>query len=462
MAAEFDAGSFRDRSGRVFVEESRVFRTVMPSAVADFDFVRSTGLTQTLAERGQLIAEQQVSAPNGAAADAVYVLEHPRLPYVSYPYEWSFAGLKAAALLHLDVHLAALERGVTLSDASAYNVQFTGARPIFIDALSFVPYQEGSYWAGHQQFCNQFLNPLLLTARLGIPHHAWYRGALEGIDTEQLNRLLPLRAKLSWNVFTHVALQARFQRKARESDGALKRAESRGLPLMGFKEILRGLRRWIEQLEPLGGRTDWSYYANDNSYRSEEAEAKGRRVAEFVAEAKPGLLFDVGFNTGHYSNLALQAGADYVVGFDFDPAAVQAAFQRAAAEDLELLPLVLDATNPSPGQGWQQAERKGFVERSNADALLALALLHHLVIAKNVPLDQAVGWLTSLAPTGIIEFVQKSDPMVEQLLRLRRDIFDDYDQQSFEDVLRRHARIVDSREVSSAGRRLYRYEREAS
>ncbi len=458
-----DAGSFRDRSGRVFLLDERVYRTVMPVAAADFEFVRSTGLIDALIAEGRLIqetiADREVLGEVGRKAR--YVLEHPRLPYVSYPYEWPFAALKAAALLQLDIHLAALKRGVTLSDASAYNVQFRGARPLFIDALSFRRYVEGDYWTAHRQFCDQFLNPLLLRALLGVPHNAWYRGSLEGITAEEMSALLPLRRKLSWNVFTHVALQARLQRGTQRDDKALARAQARKLPLIGFQQILRGMRNWIARLEPkVSGKTVWADYAREHSYEDEDERRKRQFVAEFVAARKPQMLFDLGCNTGDYSKLALDSGAGYVVGFDFDQHAVQAAFRQSSAERLEFLPLILDATNPSPDQGWAEAERAGFTRRSPADAVIALALIHHLAIAKNVPMDQVIAWIVAMAPQGVIEFVQKSDPMVQRLLQLREDVFDDYDQETFERLLAGRASIVKSVEVSTRGRRLYWYRRD--
>lgn len=457
-----DSASFRDRSGRVYHRDGRIYRTVMLQAADDFEFVRGTGLIDRLVQAKQLVAENHanVDLVGGAAAGARYVLEHPKLPFISYPYEWSFGALKSAALLQLDVHLEALEHGVTLSDASAYNVQFQGASPIFIDGLSFRRYVDGEYWSGHRQFCDQFLNPLLLQSILGVPHNAWYRGSLDGISAEHLNDLLPWHSKLSWGVFTNVVMQARLQSRTRNDDSALRRAEARKLPLTGLKELLRGMRRWISRLRPKGVRTtDWQGYADNNSYQAEESAAKRQFVAEFVREVSPDMLWDMGCNTGDYSMVALESGAGRVVGFDFDHNAVDAAYQRSAATDAKFLPLVLDAVNPSPGQGWAQSERKGLDERGSADALVALALVHHLAIGKNVPLTDVVNWLVQLAPVGIIEFVQKSDPMVQQLLRLREDIFEDYNQQTFEAALERHASITKSEQVSATGRRLYCYRR---
>lgn len=455
-------GSFRDPSGRVYVIADRVFRTVMPSAAEDFEFVRSTGLLKRLIEEGHVIAEKTVdpSVLGASARGARYVLEHPRLPFVSYPYEWPFPALKAAALLQVELYLKALAHGVTLSDATAYNIQFRGVEPVFIDTLSFRRYREGEFWTAHRQFCEQFVNPLLLRALIGIPHNAWYRGALEGVPVQDLSRLLPWRRKLSWNVLTHVSMQARFQRRSTHKDDAERRIQGKGLPLIAFQQILRGLQKWIARLEPADtGKTLWVDYAQDNSYASEEARAKRRFIAEFAAAVKPRLLWDIGCNTGDYSKAALEAGTEFAVGFDFDQGALDRAFSRAKTERLNFLPLFLDAANPAPSQGWAQAERMGLRQRADADAVVALALIHHLAIARNIPLDEVVDWLVSMAPQGIIEFIQKSDPMVQTLLRLRADIFSEYSEASFVRALEARAEIVQSAMVSATERRLYWFRR---
>ena len=186
------------------------------SAAAAFDLARGSSFYEQALSDGRLIGAEVVveDPPVEMAATTRYVLEHPRLPFVSHPYEWPFSLLKAAALFHLDFHLDALDDGLTLSDASAFNVQFVGARPIFIDTLSLRQYHAGELWAGYRQFCEQFLNPLLLRALLGIPHNAWYRGTLEGIASGDLRRLLPLRRKLSRNLMTHVILMDTLQKTA--------------------------------------------------------------------------------------------------------------------------------------------------------------------------------------------------------------------------------------------------------
>ncbi len=452
-------GSFRDPSGRIYHRGDKVYRTVTGHGAANFEFVRESGLIDRLVGDGSLLPGEVVD-PDVLGAhgrDARYVIEHPLLPFISYPYEWPFPALKAAALLHLDVHLAALDHGVTLSDASAYNVQFRGARPVFIDLLSLRRYRDGEFWAGHRQFCEQFLNPLLLRSKLGIPHNGWYRGTLEGIGVAEINRLLPWHKKLSFNVLTQIVLQNRFQQSAQASGPGLAKAAvgKAVLPLASFKHMLTRLRRWIESLEPADtGKTVWQDYARTHSYSDDEADAKRSFVAEFAAAVKPAMLWDMGCNTGDYSKLALENGAGYAVGFDFDQAALELAFDRARGEGLMLQPVFLDGANPAPNQGWNGSERLGLAARANADGVIALAFVHHLIIARNIPMADMVEWLVGIAPQGIIEFVPKADRMVQDLLALREDIFPDYSEQAFVGHLKKHARIVAAKTVTAAGRKL--------
>jgi len=457
-----DAGSFRDPSGHVFLVDDKVYRTVMPRAADDFEFVRSTGLIEELVSGGHLIPETIVDNDTlgTAATGARYVLEHPRLPFVSYPYEWPFAALKAAALHHLDVHLAALEHGVNLSDATAYNIQFCGAKPLFIDVLSFRRYREGEFWMGHRQFCEQFLNPLLLRSLVGVPHNSWYRGELEGINAQWLSRMLPLRHKLSPNVLSHVVLQARFQTRSGSQKQATHVVAKRQLPRTAFKHILTGLKKWIARLEPGGrGETVWQAYAGDNTYAPDEASRKHEFINTFAEAVTGGVVWDIGCNTGDYTSVALAAGVGTVIGFDYDHATLDLAFSRAQAKDLNFLPLYMDAANPPPSQGWAQGERQGLAQRAKPDALIALALIHHLAISKNVPLPAVVDWLVDLAPEGVIEFVQKTDPMVRTLLQLREDVFDDYSEEAFVQAVERRAELVRTETVSESGRRLFWYRR---
>jgi ribosomal protein L11 methylase PrmA len=459
----FEPASFRDPAGRILEKDGRILRALAADAAGDYTWIRDRGILDRLVRSGRLIPTRELD-PADAGLDRpgiVHLLEHERVPFVSYPYEWPFAALQAAALLHLDLQLDLLDEDVALVDASAYNVQFLRGGPVFIDVLSLRRYEEGAIWTGHRQFCEQFLNPLLLQALRGIPFNAWYRGAMEGLPGADLAAVLGWRDKLSWRVLMHVVAPARLQRAAdlRKVDAAAT-VRRRPLSRPALAQILTGLRNWIARLrprrEPQGG---WAGYTETRTYSAAESSAKGQFVAEFAGEARPQLLLDLGCNTGEYARVALGAGAKRVVGLEADPAAADLAFRRAAAESLDLLPLVMDAADPSPARGWRSAERRSLAERATFDGLMALAFEHHLAIGRNVPLDQVVDWITGLAPRGVIEFVQKDDPTVQRMLALREDIFREYTAEAFTTLLARRARIVKHQTISATGRVLFWYER---
>ena len=461
-----DGGSFRDPSGYVFVDGERVFRTVNECALDDYLASRDSAAVANLVKSGLLIHSEEVDSSSLAdrEPDARYLLEHPKLPFVSYPYEWPFSALKDAALTHLDVHLALLKDDLNLIDASAYNMQFRDGRPIFIDRLSIVNYEEGSFWLGHRQFCEQFVNPLLLQSKLGVAYQHWYRGAQEGISSIDLARLMKWRHLFSPSVFMHVYMQAKLQASSlSKSTDELKTVTQKPFPKRSFEFLLMRLKAWIEGLQPFKGEYSvWGDYSDTNTYDTQEAKKKADFVARFCQKAKPNMLWDLGCNTGEYSELALKSGADFVVGFDFDDRALEKAYARLSKQGEPFLPLKLDAANPSPSQGWCESERKGFHDRANADAIIALAFEHHLAIGKNIGLKGTVRWLTSLAPAGVIEYVPSDDPTVKKMLALRKNIFSDYSKSVFEQSLASHGEIIDSEVVSETGRTLYWYERSTS
>ncbi len=451
-------GSFRDPSGYVAHFDGRIFRILREDAFRSFERLSSSGLL------GELVAKKWLIPTSASAEPALqtlspHVLEHEPLGFISYPYEWPFELLKRAALFHLDLHLLALQSGFTLSDATAYNVQFLGTRPIFIDPLSLVPYHEGDFWFGQRQFAEQFLNPLLLTSLLKIPFNAWYRGTIEGISSDDLARLLQPKHKLSWRIWLEVLAPVRLHRSAQANPTKVSAAAKRKLPLTALQFMLRNLKSWIGGLrDPFAGRaTTWSSYEAENSYLPEEERRKQAFVSDFIARSRPQVVWDLGCNTGLYSETALRAGAQHVIGFDSDHGALSRAVHRSTHGNLNFLPLQMDACNPSPSQGWHQRERAGLNSRSKPDAVLGLALEHHIAIGRNVPLPMFLDWLVELADCGVVEFVPKSDPDLQRLLSVRKDDFDQYSQAEFERELAKRAAIRKTEVVSLSGRTLYVY-----
>jgi ribosomal protein L11 methylase PrmA len=460
--------SFRDPTGRVYFFEDRIFRRISGKGIDHYKFVRQTGLLTRLAARGKIVATREVEASDFRFSDCAIlgdelVLEHEIIPFVSYPYEWPFRALQRAALLHLDLHLEALEAGITLSDATAYNIQFVGPNPIFIDISSFVPYEEGGFWLGHRQFCEQFLNPLLLQASTGVPYQPWYRGTLDGNSSQHLAKVLPWRSKFDWKVFSHVTLPNRFQRSAAsKSSGELQSVADnrRTLSRAAFVGLLEQLRSWIAGLRPAGiSHTTWSEYEAERTYNDAQQAERLNFVSSFVADSKPNILWDLGCNAGEFSLAALEAGAGTCIGFDFDQGALAAAFDRAEHTGVRFLPLWLDAANPSPSQGWREQERQSLQGRAGADAVIAMAFEHHLTIGRNVPIGDFLDWLLSLAPSGIVEFVDKRDSQVRRMLALREDIFPDYSIESFTAGLAARATILNTRRIADSERHLFSYQR---
>jgi ribosomal protein L11 methylase PrmA len=452
--------SYRDPSGYVFEREGRIYRAISHCAAADYEFVRDRGVIATLVRDGQLVDSQEVPVSDcGLDDDSVrYVVEHPRINLISYPYEWPFEALKCAALFHLDLQIELMSHGVALSDASAYNVQFIGSRPIFLDFLSLRRYREGEYWLGHRQFCEQFLNPLLLRSLCGVPHNAWLRGQPEGLSTDDLVRLLPRHRLLAPWAFMHLALPVWLQRRSRHS--AVSNNHLRPLPKATYVGLLRQLRGAVSrQRTGTKYRSTWGGYEPSCSYAEDGRELKRAFVADFIRKTTPECLVDVGCNAGEYSILALESGAGRVIGLDSDPEAADAAFLRARERNADFTVLQVDLANPSPAQGWAGEERQPLRSRIEADAMLALAVVHHLAIGRNVPLDSVVDWLVGLAPQGIIEFVDKEDSQVQRMLRLREDIFDHYERASFIRSVRARAEIVNERELSGGRRVLIQYQR---
>jgi hypothetical protein len=459
-AIRLEAGSFRDGTSRVFRVEDRIFRYFDQRGAAEYH--AAGGLLADLVDKGQLVASQpigldEIPGLRTIAPHACVVVEHPRLPFISYAYEWSFDMLKAAALLQLDILRSSLERGMVLKDSSTYNIQFVGPRPIFIDVGSFEHRQDGKPWGSYAQFCRMFLNPLLLEARAGIEFQGWLRSSLEGIPPETLNRALPLRQKLSKAILMNVVMQAWLNRRFAASSTAREAVEAQSVDRKKVLGIVAELARFIETLKPARSQSEWLGYEERNGYEQEAREVKERFVEQAVQEAGPRLVWDLGCNTGAYSRLAARH-AHWVVAMDSDTVAINAAYNRFRRELPNINPLIMDLLNPSPDQGWGQSERLGLERRGLADFVLCLALIHHLRIAGNVPFDQFFSWLARIALAGVIEFIPKDDPSVAGLLRWRPEVYEDYHRSVFEAAMIKHFHLQEAITLAN-GRVLYRFGR---
>jgi len=456
-----EKGSYRDPSGKVFYHEEKVYRGLTKEGVRRFNGIKDKGVIEESISKGFLVETKIVNNDFFAKHFEEFdiFLEHKQINFISYPYEWTFDQLKDAALHHLNFQIFLLEKNCVLIDASAYNVQFINTKPVFIDVLSIESYVEGSYWYGHKQFCENFLNPLLLNSKKNISFNNWFRGNLEGIPTSDTNSILSFKDKLSPGIFTHVYLLDKLHKKTIENPKQTieKLSKQNKITKETYRFILINLQKLIKKLKTNKVKSTWQDYSTNNTYSSNDESIKKKIISDFSKKNNFNLLADLGCNNGMYSFVSLNSGSRNVVGFDYDLKALNNAYIFAKKNNLNFQGIYMDATNPSPNQGWDESERKNLFSRSKFDGIIALALIHHLCIAKNIPLEEAINWLVSYAPKGIIEFVPKNDETIKRMLQIRKDIFTQYNKENFEKLLNKKAKITYMQKVSSSGRTLYEY-----
>jgi hypothetical protein len=454
--AVVDPASFRDPAGFVFRRDGVLYRQIQPAAAADWEALRSSGLLTRLVADGLLVDHEEVSIDEAATPDAVAVIRPRLVDFISYPYEWSFSQLKDAALLTLEIQSRALDAGIRLKDASAYNVQIDGGRPILIDSLSFEVAPATEPWPGYRQFCEHFLAPLALIAHRDARAGLMLRDFIDGIPLDLAAGLLPGRTRLNLGLASHLHVHAGAQRRAASAAPATDgdRAPTRRVSETGQRALLDSLRRTVEGLR-WKPSVHWSEYATTTSYTEAATASKAQLVREMLAGIGGDSVWDLGANTGVYSALAVEAGYR-VIAWDFDAGSVEAHWLRVrGADGPPILPLIGDLSNPSPSIGWALEERASFLDRANADALLALALVHHLAIGNNVPLPAVAELFARIAPHAIVEFVPKEDPMTRRLLAARRDIFDGYSIDGFRAAFGEPFEIVREAPIADSPRTLF-------
>lgn len=450
------SGSFRDPAGFLYRSQGRLLRQVNPVGEADYQLLMDSGLYQALVNKGWLIRHKEIGLDSAADEQAIRVLKPALIPFISYPYEWSFSQLKDAALLTLRIQMAALEKGLSLKDASSYNVQFLDGRPVFIDTLSFEPYKEGLPWVAYGQYCRHFLAPLALADMVDIGLLKLLRANIDGLDLGLTSKLLPKKTLLKPAILSHLHLHAKSQKKYAETDPAqAKKATSRPLSKKAMLGLVDNLISTTLNLGWKPEGTEWADYYNMDSYTDSGEAHKLKVVEELIGRVGPRSAIDLGANTGRYSRLASRAGA-VTVASDIDPAAVEKNYLAVkASEEKNLLPLVMDLANPSPSLGWAGEERMSLDGRGPLDLVLALALVHHLSITNNVPFPGVAEYLSSLGQTAIVEFVGPEDKQVGRISANRRDDLSWYNRENFEAGFETCWNIREKIEISDSVRVIY-------
>jgi ribosomal protein L11 methylase PrmA len=427
--------SFRDPSGFLFRRDGILFRQINRAYCDDYQLLMQSGLYERLTRAGLLIPHTETEVPPAEIEGAFKIIQPEPITFISYPYEWSFSQLQDAALITLRIQKRALAAGMSLKDASAYNIQFHQGRPLLIDTLSFETYLEGKPWVAYRQFCQQFLAPLALMARTDIRLSQLARVYIDGVPLDLASKLLPFFSRANFGLLSHVHLHASAQlRYAGRSTAPKPPTRSIGKPAM--LALVDNLANTVRKLSWKPAGTEWGDYYSGTNYSDPALQHKKSLVSQWVSRVRPASVWDLGANTGLFTRLASAQGIPSIA-FDIDPAAVERNYlEIKAAKEQNLLPLVLDLTNPSSSLGWANSERESLLGRGPADMILALALIHHLAISNNVPLQQLAAFLADLGTWLIIEFVPKQDSQVQRLLATRTDIFDQYHQAGFEAAFR--------------------------
>lgn len=455
MESKRNTSSFRDPSGYVFIEDNKVKRVINPIYFEQYKSLTDSGFYKTLFDKKYLIPHQEVSK-----SDSKISIEVSKIPFITYPYEWSFLQYKHAALLTLKIQKLCLENNFILKDASAFNITFHEGKPIFIDTLSFDFYKENNPWLAYKQFIMHFLGPLVLTKYFGQDHLKTLSQNLEGISLQKLSQLLPFKSYFSPTIFTNVHLLAKYDKKY-ESD---KKTVNNNLSKVSQVKLLDGLYDFIANLS-VNEKTEWDHYYNQINYNDVAYQFKKEVVKDWFLSIKGESLIDIGGNDGTFSR-ELKNVAKLIIVADLDPNAVEQNYKQVLKiKEKMILPIVADILNPSANYGFNNEERFSFIDRVedlHLDGCLALAVIHHITLSGNIPFSLSAKFFSKMAPNLLIEFPKRSDSWVQFLLDSKREFknhFDFYNEENFEKEYSVYFEIINKQKIASSERILYSLKR---
>ncbi len=444
------ASSFRDNDGFVFKQDEIYYRLIRQSYFEHYNTLLHSGLYQNLVDAGRLIAHEEVPLAlfQLPTNEPIKIIKPTQLAFISYPYEWSFDMWRDAAIVTLKIAVQALDKGMMLKDATPFNIQFNKGRPVFIDTLSFEIYKEGNPWIAYQQFCECFLGPLLLMHYGHRDFGKLFQLFPDGIPLDIVKAALPCKSKFNIHVYMHIWMK----RKKEINNMPVKEIF---FSAKKINTLLNGLIDFVKSLSPKKIKSTWDDYYTNTILGNQYIESKKVLVEKFVANIGFKSVIDLGANDGYFSIL-LKEKATFILSVDFDSNCINELYRKIRKEKIKnILPIVSTLNNPTASIGWNNEERSSLTQRLQADVTLALALVHHLAIAVNVPLGYIAKWLSNMGPYLVIEFVPKFDEKVKQLLANREDIFDNYTLENFENIFSLFYNVVEKEKVGETDRMLF-------
>jgi SAM-dependent methyltransferase len=467
--------SLRDPGGNVCLIDERVIRIVNPDGLADLRAFLSSDVSNRFFQSQKLVSTHFLNEKATAQllehreirrifekSPGASLIEHERVQFPSFPYEWPAEMLHVAGALTLEFAEQLLDEGLGIKDASPYNVLFQGPNPVFIDLLSFEPRQPNDpTWLPLAQFVRTFLLPLLVNKEFGLGLSQVLTTHRDGIEPEEVFSLLTTTQKFSRKFLSLVSMPVWLARGSKQNESRIYRKRTVGDPDKAtfiLKQVLRNARRHLTKVAPKSDRTStWSSYMEHNNYSEDYFPLKQSFVRDVMEKYQPGRVLDVGCNTGHFSAIAAKSGAS-VVAIDYDAVVVGQVWQRANSENLDILPLVVNLARPTPAIGWRNSECPSFLDRARGsfEGVLMLGVIHHLLVSERIPLDEIMSLAADLTnDLLVVEFVAPQDPMFRKITRGRDHLFTDLTQEVFEQTSRKHFEIVRCERLDQTDRWLY-------
>jgi len=453
---DLELSSFRDPSGFLFRKDGILYRQINKSYKENYDHLKNSGLYEELVAKDLLIQHKEVELSPPIPKKAYKVIQPEKIPFISYPYEWCFSQLKQAALTTIEIQKISMKFDMSLKDSSAFNIQLRNGKLIHIDTLSFEKYQEGQPWKAYRQFCQHFLAPLALMSYRDIRLSQLFRIYIDGIPLDLTGKLLPLRTRSMFSLLTHIHAHSKSQKHFGSKQINIK---DRKLGKNSFIGIIESLHSAVKKLHWNPKGTEWGDYYSETNYSKQAFEQKKQILKNFLDKINAKVVWDLGANTGEFSRISSNKGIE-TISFDIDPVAVEKNFLECSEkQEKNIIPLVLDLTNPSPNIGWASEERMSLIQRGPADVILALAIIHHLSISNNLPFDRIVSFFKKNCQHLIIEFIPKNDSQIQRMLSSREDIFEDYTKENFEKEFSKYFKIKEFVNIPDSQRILYHMEK---
>lgn len=451
--------SFRDPAGNIQIIDDKVFRHLNSLG----QLMLSSFLQSSIAEK--MIAE-------GLLVKTHYIddktLEHEKIFFPSYPYEWSFGMLQDAGMLTIDIAIRLFEEGFGLKDASPYNILFKGAKPVFIDLLSFEKRDEQEYtWIPYGQYVRNFILPLLIANRISMKEIFLCRN--DGLELEEVYCLCGRVERLFPPFLTNVSIPtwlSKLMKSNKDNYYLQKRSDNPEKAKFIYITLLNRVKKHLLRLQTSKHqKSTWSEYTKgNNNYTDEQMTRKFEFIKQIVLREQPKHVLDIGCNTGDFSILAAEQGAE-VVAIDYDAVVIDRLYQRAKNAKLNILPLVMNLSRPTPSMGWKNQEYFSFAERAKGkfDMVFMLALIHHLLITDRIPLCEILEQAAELTNRFvIIEYIDTEDSMFKSLLKGRNSLYEYLNIEYFEREVERFFVILQKYHIGNSQRTLYLLEKNNS